>query len=311
MAEGLKQGDLGGQGELGGQGRLVGRGEEWPSGLRDGAADGPLERARDGLRAYRMITAMWIRSTLAYRASFVMTALGNLTATALDFAAILLMFSQVDELGGYRLPEVAFLYGAASCAFGLADLSIGSMDRLGRRVRDGTLDTLLVRPAPVLAQVAADQFALRRMGRVVQGLLILGYACVALDIAWTPLKVLLVPLMLASGAGIFMAVFVAGAAFQFVAQDASEVQNAFTYGGNTLLQYPPSVFGKDLVRGATFLVPIAFVNWLPGLYVLGRPYPLGLPSWAAFTPPLVAAACCALAGLAWRAGLRSYRSTGS
>lgn len=317
MAEGLKQGGLGEQGGLGGPGRqgrlggLVGRGEEWPSELRDGAADGSLDRARDGLRAYRMITAMWIRSTLAYRASFVMTALGNLTATALDFAAILLMFSQVDELGGYRLPEVAFLYGAASCAFGLADLSIGSMDRLGRRVRDGTLDTLLVRPAPVLAQVAADQFALRRMGRVVQGLLILGYACVALDIAWTPLKVLLVPLMLVSGAGIFMAVFVAGAAFQFVAQDASEVQNAFTYGGNTLLQYPPSVFGKDLVRGATFLVPIAFVNWLPGLYVLGRPYPLGLPSWAAFTPPLVAAGCCALAGLAWRAGLRSYRSTGS
>ncbi|MFH8986608.1 ABC transporter permease [Streptomyces sp. NPDC017940] len=282
-----------------------------PCGLRDGTADGPLDRALDGLRAYRMISAMWIRSTMAYRASFAMTTLGNLAATGLDFVAILLMFSQVDVLGGYRLAEVAFLYGAASTAFGLADLAIGSMDRLGRRVRDGTLDTLLVRPAPVLAQVAADRFALRRLGRVTQGLLILGYALFALDLAWTPLKVLMIPLMLVSGAGIFMAVFVAGAAFQFLAQDASEVQNAFTYGGNTLLQYPPTVFAKDLVRGATFLVPIAFVNWLPGLYVLGRPYPLALPTWAAFTPPLVAVACCALAGLAWRAGLRSYRSTGS
>ncbi|MYS56761.1 transporter, partial [Streptomyces sp. SID6013] len=101
------------------------------------------------------------------------------------------------------------------------------------------------------------------------------------------------------------------AAFQFVAQDASEVANAFTYGGTTLLQYPPTVFALDLVRGATFVVPLAFVNWLPASYVLGRPYPLGLPGWAAFTTPLVAAACCALAGLAWRAGLRSYRSTGS
>ncbi|KUF17429.1 transporter [Streptomyces silvensis] len=263
------------------------------------------------MRAYRMISAMWIRSTMAYRASFAMTTFGNFAATVLDFVAILLMFSQVDALGGYRLAEVAFLYGAASTAFGLADLAIGSMDRLGRRVRDGTLDTLLVRPAPVLAQVAADRFALRRLGRVTQGLLILGYALFAVDIAWTPLKVLMIPLMVVSGAAIFAAVFVAGAAFQFVAQDASEVQNAFTYGGNTLLQYPPTVFGKDMVRGATFLVPIAFVNWLPGLYVLGRPYPLALPTWAAFTPPLVAVACCALAGLAWRAGLRSYRSTGS
>ncbi|MCX4990649.1 ABC transporter permease [Streptomyces sp. NBC_00568] len=272
---------------------------------------GAYERLRDGLRAYRLITAMWIRSTMAYRASFAMTAFGNFAATALDFVAILLMFSQVDRIGGYSLPEVALLYGAAGTAFGLADLALGSMDRLGRRVRDGTLDTLLVRPVPVLAQVAADRFALRRLGRVTQGLFVLGYALAVLDIHWTPLKVLLIPLMLLSGGAIFSAVFVAGASFQFVAQDAAEVQNSFTYGGSTLLQYPPTVFAKDLLRGVTFVLPLAFVNWLPALYVLGRPYPLDLPKWVAFTPPLVAAGCCALAGIAWRAGLRAYRSTGS
>ncbi|MEU1038674.1 ABC transporter permease [Streptomyces sp. NPDC005551] len=273
--------------------------------------DGASGRLRDALRAYRMIAAMWIRSTMAYRASFVMTAAGNFVATALDFTAILLMFSQVDRLGGYSLPEVAFLYGLSGTAFGLADLAMGSMDRLGRRVRDGTLDTLLVRPAPVLAQVAADRFALRRLGRITQGLLVLGYAVAALDIAWSPVKVLMIPVTLLSGGAIFAAVFVAGAAFQFVAQDASEVQNSFTYGGNTLLRYPPTVFAEDLVRGVTFVLPLAFVNWLPALYVLGRPYPLDLPVWTAFAPPLVAAGCCALAGLAWRVGLRSYRSTGS
>ncbi|MFB7109375.1 ABC transporter permease [Streptomyces sp. NPDC056291] len=265
----------------------------------------------EGLRAYRLIAAMWIRSTMAYRASFVMTTAGSFVATGLDFVAILLMFSRVDALGGYALPEIAFLYGLSATAFGLADLVIGSMDRLGRRVRDGTLDTLLVRPAPVLAQVAADRFALRRMGRVTQGALVLGWAMSRLDVDWTPLKLLLMPVMLVSGCGIFCAVFVAGAAFQFVAQDASEVQNAFTYGGTTLLQYPPTVFAKELVRGVTFVLPLAFVNWLPALYVLGRPYPLDLPRWTAFAPPLVAVACCALAGAAWRVGLRSYRSTGN
>ncbi len=275
------------------------------------APQGRYEQVREGLRAYRMIAAMWIRSTMAYRASFAMTTFGNFAATALDFAAILLMFSQVDRLGGYSLPEVAFLYGVAGTAFGVADLAFGSMDRLGRRVRDGTLDTLLVRPAPVLAQVAADRFALRRLGRITQGLLVLAYAVAVLDVSWTPLKVLMIPLMLLSGGVIFAAVFVGGAAFQFVAQDASEVQNSFTYGGSTLLQYPPTVFATELLRGVTFVFPIAFVNWLPALYVLGRPYPLDLPTWVAFAPPLVAAVCCVPAGLAWRAGLRSYRSTGS
>jgi ABC-2 type transport system permease protein len=265
----------------------------------------------EGLRAYRLIAGMWIRSTMTYRLSFAMTALGGLVASGLDFMAILLMFSRVDALGGYTLPEVAFLYGLSNTSFGFADLVIGSVDRLGRRVRDGTLDTLLVRPAPVLVQVAADRFALRRIGRITQGLLILGYALGAMDVDWTWPKVLLLPVTMLSGAVIFCAVFVAGAAFQFLAQDASEAQAAFTYGGTTLLQYPPTVFGKELVRGVTFVLPLAFVNWVPAAYVLGRPYPLGLPQWAAFAPPLVAVACCVPARLAWRAGLRSYRSTGS
>lgn len=265
----------------------------------------------EGIRAYGLIVMMWMRATMTYRASFVMTALGNFMATVFDFVVIMLMFSQVRTLGGFTFAEVGFLYGTTSTSFGIADLVMGSMDRLGRRVRDGTLDTLLVRPVPVLAQVAADKFALRRLGRVSQGALVLGWSMAHLGIAWTPAKVLLMPVMLLSGAVIFSAVFVIGAAFQFWANDASELQNSFTYGGNTVLQYPPSIFAKELVRGVTFVIPLAFVNWMPALRILDRPDPLGLPGWMDFASPAVAVACCALAGVTWRVGLRSYRSTGS
>ena len=254
---------------------------------------------------------MWVRSTMAYRTSFLIMTVGNFAATVLDFVAIALMFSHVGSLGGFTLPEVAFLYGTTSTAFGLADLTLGSMDRIGRRVRDGTMDILLVRPVPILAQAAADRFALRRLGRLCQGSLLLGWSLTRLDIDWTADRVLLVPVMLLSGGAIFGAVFVLGGAFQFWANDASEVQNSFTYGGNTLLQYPPTVFAKELLRGVTFVIPLAFVNWLPALHILGRPDPMGLPGWTGFAAPLVALACCTLAGLAWRAGLRAYQSTGS
>lgn len=264
-----------------------------------------------GLRAYALIVAMWVRSTMAYRTSFLIMTVGNFAATALDFVAIALMFSHIGTLGGFTLAEVAFLYGTTSTAFGLADLALGTMGRLGQRVRDGTMDTLLVRPVPILAQVAADRFALRRLGRVSQGALLLGWSLTRLDIGWTADRVLLMPVMLLSGGAIFGALFVLGGAFQFWAKDASEVQNAFTFGGTTLLEYPPTVFGKELLRGVTFVIPLAFVNWLPALHILGRPNPLGLPGWLGFAAPLVAAGCCAVAGLAWRAGLRAYQSTGS
>ncbi|MFJ3977772.1 ABC transporter permease [Streptomyces sp. NPDC090021] len=268
-------------------------------------------RVREGLRGYGLIVAMWIRSTMTYRTSFVLSTVGNAAITLLDFIAISIMFSHVDVLGGFMLPEVALLYGSCSASLGLADLLLGNTDRIGARIRDGSLDTMLVRPVPLLAQVAADRFALRRVGRVVQGLGVLGWALWSLRVDWTAGKVLLVPVMLLSGAAIFAAVMVAGAAFQFVAGDAAEVQNSFTYGGCTMLQYPPTVFATELLRGVTFIVPLAFVNWLPALYVLGRPDPLGLPGWVAFLSPLVALAVFVPASLAWRAGVRSYRSTGS
>ncbi|MFE0601274.1 ABC transporter permease [Streptomyces sp. NPDC058892] len=268
-------------------------------------------RVREGLRGYGLIVAMWMRATMTYRMSFVLSTLGNAAITMLDFAAISIMFSHVDVLGGFTLPEIALLYGSCSASLGLADLLLGSTDRIGARIRDGSLDTMLVRPVPLLAQVAADRFALRRLGRIAQGLGVLGWALSSLDVDWTVGKVLLMPVMLLAGAAIFAAVMVAGAAFQFIAGDAAEVQNSFTYGGCTMLQYPPTVFATELLRGVTFVVPLAFVNWLPALYVLGRPDPLGLPGWAAFLSPLVAVAVFVPASLAWRAGVRSYRSTGS
>ncbi|MFD4923278.1 MULTISPECIES: ABC transporter permease [Streptomyces] len=268
-------------------------------------------RALEGVRGYGLIVAMWIRSTMTYRTSFFLATFGNAVVQLLDFVAIYIMFSHVEALGGFSLPEIALLYGSCSASLGLADLLLGNTDRIGVRVRDGSLDTMLVRPVPLLAQVAADRFALRRLGRIVQGLGVLGWAVWALDVAWTPGKVLLVPVMILAGAAIFAAVMLAGAAFQFVAGDAAEVQNSFTYGGNTMLQYPPTVFGKDLLRGVTFIVPLAFVNWLPALHVLGRPDPLGLPGWVGYLSPLVAFVAFLPASLAWRAGVRSYRSTGS
>lgn len=264
-----------------------------------------------GVRAYGFIVAMWVRSTMAYRASFAMMLAANFATTFLDFAAIMIMFSQVDALGGFTLPEVAFLYGTSCVAFGLSDLLLGTAERVGRRVRDGTMDVLLTRPVPVLSQLAADRFALRRLGRITQGSLVLGWAVLRLDLDWTPGRVALLVSMVLSGAAIFGCVFVLGGAFQFWAQDASEVQNAFTYGGTTLLQYPPTVFGKELVRGVTFVVPLAFVNWLPALRLLGRDDPLGLPGGFDFASPAVALLCCAVTGLVWRAGLRAYSSTGS
>jgi len=114
-----------------------------------------------------------------------------------------------------------------------------------------------------------------------------------------------------SGSLIFGSLFVIGGAFQVFAGDASEVANAFTYGGNTLTQFPLPIYPLEVVRAVTFLVPLAFVNWYPALYVLDLDDPFDLPGAFQLASPVVAALFVVVAAVAWRTGLRHYRSTGS
>jgi ABC-2 type transport system permease protein len=264
-----------------------------------------------GLRAYALLSWTWIRVSMSYRASFVMLTLAQFLVTGLDVLAIVIMFSAVDALGGFSLAEVGFLYGGAGICLGLADLLLGNIERLGQKIRMGTFDAMMVRPIPLYAQMCSDEFALRRLGRITQAAGVLAWSVGALDVDWTPLKVLTVPYLVLCGTAIFVAFFTLGAAFQFWTADASQASHAFTYGGNALVQYPLTIYPLEAVRALTFLVPLAFVNWYPSLFVLDRPDPLGLPEAMRFAAPLAALALAAVAGLAWRAGVRRYRATGS
>jgi ABC-2 type transport system permease protein len=266
-----------------------------------------------GLRAapreYVWIARMWVRSSLAYPLSFWTLTLGSALITALDFVGLALMFHSIPALGGFGLREVALLYGASGVGIGVADLLIGSVEQVGLHVRTGTLDAMLTRPVPLLVQVCADRFAVRRLGRITQAVVVLGYGAGAVD--WTLPRALLAIVMVVSACLIFFSLFVGFSCIQFWTVDSTEFANAFTYGGNTMTQYPMTIFPREVLKGLTFLVPVAFVNWYPCLYLLGRPDPFGLPSWFAAGSPVVAVLTLAVAGLAWRTGVRHYTSTGS
>ncbi|WP_238153412.1 ABC transporter permease [Kribbella speibonae] len=270
-----------------------------------------VERILRAPAQYWMLIVMWIRSVLAYPASFVLMLVSSILVTVTDFIAVLMMFSHITSFGGFSLAEMALLYATASIALGTADLVTGSIERVGERIRTGSFDAYLIRPVPAFLQTAADGFALRRLGRPLQAGTVLVIALSNIDVDWTAARVLMLAVSFVAGSVIFAALFALGGAFQFISVDSAELANSVTYGGQALTQFPLTIFGKEIVRAVTFVVPLAFVNYYPVLYVLGKPAPLGLPSWIGLLSPLVAVAMVALASLAWRGGLRRYRSTGS
>jgi ABC-2 type transport system permease protein len=252
---------------------------------------------------------MWINSSMAYPTSFWMLTVGGFLITGIDFIGIWVLFQNIDTLGGFSLPQVAFLYGGTGVALAIADLLVGRIERLGSMVRLGKLDVMMVRPVPLILQVCADEFALRRLARVAQSGLVLGWAAGSVD--WSLPKIAVTASMVLSGSVIFSAIFIGFACIQFWAADSAEVANAFTYGGNQLTQVPLTVFPAEVIKALTFGLPLAFVNWYPSLYVLGIPDPFGYPDATQFLSPVAALVTAGIAAATWRTGVRHYRSTGS
>jgi ABC-2 type transport system permease protein len=270
-----------------------------------------LTAAARHLDLYRRLIGAYVRSEMQYRVSFGLRVVGSFLVTITDFAGIAVVLSRVPHLAGWTLPEVALLYGLTAVSFSLAEMLGGALDFFDEFIRAGTFDRLLIRPLGLLYQTATEGFSLRRLGRAGQGAVVCAFALSALELRWSPDKVLVLALTFLGGIGIYFSIFVLSASFCFWIVQGKEATHVFTYGGDFLSSYPLDVYRGWLRRFVTFVIPLAFVNYYPALYLLDRADPLGLPPWARLLSPVVAAAMGLLAWRVWSIGVRRYQSTGT
>jgi ABC-2 type transport system permease protein len=261
--------------------------------------------------AYRYLVGARIRSDWQYRTSFLLYTLAQAVVTALDLVVILVIFDVVPALGGWSVAEVLVLYGFAMTSFGLADMAISQVETLPRHVVEGSFDRFLLRPLPLVLQLSAAEFALRRVGRIVPGVTALAIGLSTADISWTASHVALVALTLASGVAVFGSVWVLTCSVSFWLVGAREIANAFTYGGSFAHQYPMHILGEWVRAIIGWLLPMAFAGYVGTIHLVGAANPLDLPRWLAFAAPIPVGAFGVVAVLAWARSVRNYQSTGS
>jgi ABC-2 type transport system permease protein len=262
-------------------------------------------------QAYNALVRSRVAAQASYRASFAIELGSQVLLVLIEFVEVYVVFHQVDALGGFDFAAVAVMYGLSAVGFGLADMVVGHVDRLPFYVRTGTFDAFLLRPLSALGQLVTSDFSLRRLGRIGSGLVVLVIALAGADVDWTPARALLVVVTPLAGGVIFGAVFVATSTIGFHVVEGMEFANAFTYGGSYLSSFPFNIFGTFIRRFFTFVVPAAFVAYLPTLALLGRSDPAGLPTWLSWSAVPAAVVATAAAGWIWRLGLRHYVGAGS
>lgn len=261
---------------------------------------------------YRLFVGSRLRSQMQYRESFQIMLVVSFFGVMTEFLAVIILFNRFDDLIGWSVGEVAFLYGLASISFGLAEMVGAGFDNFPEQIRRGEFDRVLLRPQSAFVQVLSGDFQLRRLGRVLQGVFALGLAIVWTSVVWTPEKLAYLPVVIICGMVLYIGFFVLGAVVCFWTVESVEVINIITYGGTEFASYPLPIYHLLMQRFFTFIVPLAFVSYFPSLYLLDRSEASNWPLWLLIVSPLAAAAFMSiLARIAWGFGVKHYRSTGS
>ena len=268
---------------------------------------------RHNLSLYLRLISVQIRSQLQYPTAFWLDVIGTGVSLAAFFVSLALILQRFGDLGGWRIGEIAFLFGLLEASFGVMDMVFAGFDpaNFGRRVRRGTFDQLLLRPISITVQVLGDDFILRRLGRIVQGAVIFAIALNTVDIHWTLGKLVYLPFVVLGIVSFFGGLFIIGSTITFWTVDSIEVMNIFTYGSSELISYPMHIYPDWMRSFFTYVLPAALLNYYPALYFLDKADPLGMPIFMRFLSPL-AGLLVLLVGLFFlRFGIRHYQSTGT
>jgi len=258
------------------------------------------------MKLYFKSLAMHLKGELEYRVNFILSFLSQILVFFTYYFVILALFTKFDNIKGFTLYEVLLCFSIIQFGFSFNEVFARGIDKFDDLIIRGDFDRLLLRPKNIILQVLCSNSDFVKLSRLIQAIIVLIIALIHLSIEWSILKVIAILLMLMSSCVIFFGIFLLAASYCFWTVQGLEVRNVFTDGGKHMAQYPIGVFSKGFILFFTFVIPYAFVNYYPLLYVIGKTD----NSFYAFSPLLVVIYLipCILV-FYW--GMKRYASVGS
>lgn len=265
----------------------------------------------NGIQLYFRLIQISMLSRMQYRANFIVGILGLLFWNVINLGLLGVLVTQFTSLKSWTLWELVFLYGLWILAHSLYALFFSHTGELENYLIEGSFDQFLLRPASPLIQLLGREFQHTEIADALIGLTCTSLAYVQLDLHWDGWKW-----------GFFLVAVISGAAIEFAINSLVACTGFWTgrSRGTTFIvnqfyglvqQYPVDIFGKAFRLIVTGLIPVAFMNYYPALFLLDK-MNYARPGWVlSYLSPLVALLLVGILSIVWRLGLNRYSSSGS
>ena len=252
---------------------------------------------RATLRFLRALMATNLRASVALRGAFWMQVVFMLLNNLIFFVMWWVFFYRFDEVNGWRLGDMAAIYGVAAGAFGLFVVFAGGARELSRLIAEGDLDCFLTQPKSPLLQSVASRSNASGWGDMITAVVLIGMSGYV-----RPAVVVTAPVAMLCGGLVFLATTVVVHSLAFWAGNTGAVARQISDFLIVFSVYPKTIFQGALKFLLYTALPAGFITFLPVELVRG----FRVTTLLAVVGGAVAYS--ALAAAVFAAGLRRYES---
>ena len=265
---------------------------------------------RLSLREFFAIYAAYLRKgakvLLQYRGDAVISGISIIIQQMVAFIGVVVIVSIAGNIGGWGLYDIILLYSFFMMVRALNNALFDSVWNIGNvYVRYGLLDVVLTRPVPPFLQLICNRFEFSAFGLFVIGGGVSVWALNMAGVSFTISVFFMYVLFIICGIIITTSLYLIVNATNFWLVRGNEV-SVLLQTVEEFSRYPIRVFPVVIQVLMTFIFPFAFTTFYPASILTGR-----VEFSAIIWLPLASIIVMFAASLVWRAGLKSYNSTGS
>jgi ABC-2 type transport system permease protein len=245
-------------------------------------------------------------TAMQYRADFVVQGAMSLAWTALALFPLLVLYDERASVAGWAFAPALVVMGLFTVMRGVLEGAINpSLLAVVERIRTGSFDYTLLKPADAQFLVSTARFEPWRIVDVVAGLSIVAYAFHRMGRApeVTDLAIGVVLVLAAVAVMYSLWILIVAAAFWVVRLDNLSFLLGAVFDA---ARWPIQVFKGAWRIIFTFVIPLALMTSYPAMAVLGR-----ISASTAALCLAGAAAFFALSRTVWMLAIRSYTSASS
>lgn len=222
------------------------------------------------MRIYLSIIQMYIKSAMEYRMAFIAGFIGNVVRKIAEYISIWILLTSFHMIDGWSFLDVLMLYNINQFAISFSGMIFWKpMLQLETEIHKGSLDTMMMKPVGLFTFLICKNFDISFLANLSLSAVIFGYYFTITDANLSLVKILMLILIIVGAILIYASlhVFIGTLSFWIVRIDSvfSTIMDMRQF-----VYYPITIYDKSIQFILTFIFPIAFVNYYPMLYLLGK-----------------------------------------